>query len=175
MSNSDWDKKRTSDAYLAQVPYGLRQQMQAEAEKTGNKNANTVTALLTKNTGNQKKTEGVFNQFVSIRRKKKNLSETTVTGGVMVVPKPLLHGVERGTEDFEHTVKTSPGGKDNHVHTAYIDGFGNGDTSFDSGHRHNVVSFQVVPHQDPSGMFSHEHSGKLSPEGLPTYYPSGEM
>jgi len=139
--SSDWQNKRTKDAYLASIPYGLRQQMEADARQG----------------------KGVPAAY-----------EATVTGSFLTMPRPMYQGSVQGTEEGGFEVQTSPGGRDSHTHTAYIDGFGNGHTSTDgeNPHSHSVVSFQVAPHQGPYGMMDHEHIGELSIPGASTHDPT---
>ncbi len=146
----DWNRKRTVDAYLASVPSGLRQQMREQFE-------------------NQQK-------------------ETTVMGAIAGLPRPFLQKKEKGTEEVPHTseassmatypsndmakfsAKTSVG--DGHVHTAYVDGHGNGYTDVVDNHRHDVVSFHVADTQTADGLSWHSHPGKITVDDLPTYDPT---
>lgn len=176
MSNPVWDRKRTRDAHLAHVPYGLRQKMMREAaENEKQQDEGKVPPQFLKH---QKK-PGEQPGKSSKKKDDKQKNEATTTGMFIAMPKPMLAGTAPGHEmvdpayqDNPQGVKTSPGERDGHTHDAYIDGNGNGETSMDAGHKHSVVAGMVAPSQDSSGEHSHYHDGALDRSGSPTYEPT---
>ncbi len=66
---------------------------------------------------------------------------------------------EQGGEFFYTNLTTSPDEYDGHTHTANLHPMGNGKTSFDNAHNHDVVSFIVVPTQTDTA--TSKHPGKI--------------
>jgi len=110
--------------------------------------------------------------------------EATVSGSIgIAIPKPMWIGKERGTEerpDEEKPVNeqaisvgfTAPAG-DGHTHEVFVDcGHGNGTTSFDGGHQHDVKSFRVAPYQHAGGLQWHNHEFTANKSALPTHEPT---
>lgn len=66
---------------------------------------------------------------------------------------------------YGYSKKTGPATSDKHVHTAHMDAYGNGSTSFDNGHSHSIRAGLVAPFQDPFGVYAHDHPGLLMEPG----------
>lgn len=166
--SSSWDKKRSEDARLASIPYGLRQQMR-EQEFNAPNHAHQHTPA--------KRPESAFEAFTRLSTKSRSierLNEATTSRVIMGTPQPMHMGQTPGTEFMDKmiSVKTSPASNDGHTHDAFIDGHGNGYTSLDNDHRHDVKNFMVADVQDPSGLTMHSHPGKLDASKLPTHEPT---
>jgi len=61
-----------------------------------------------------------------------------------------LFGTLDKTQEVQKRLEGTTGrsGTNNHRHDAHVNGAGNGKTSFDEGHRHEIVNFKVREAQD---------------------------
>lgn len=96
--------------------------------------------------------------------------DEAVTGSLgMITPRPMLVTSVPGQEvrpDLGFSTMTSPSNMyDGHTHTAYYDEAGNGYTSMDMEHTHDIRSFVVSDYQTPHGQRGHGHPGQLPRQG----------
>lgn len=97
------------------------------------------------------------------------IRETTMSVALgSVSPKPMLQSVVPGVEvaptTYPYKALTAPADTDGHVHMAYYDEAGNGETDMIENHTHIVRSFVITPSTDLGDCPVHTHPGLL-PQG----------
>lgn len=192
MSVSDWERQRTLDKMFAHVPSHQRnefiERMKKEQDDMDKKNGDSKNVSVSAPKKPFLKKKGTATGQAKKAGKagdgdKKSSDDKTpkpsegvyevVTGQLgAITPRPMQVDTLPGTEVRDtqsNSATTSPGGEDQHTHTAYYDEAGNGYTApDDTGHTHEVRSFQVVDYQHPDGEMSHGHPGVLPrPERTP--------
>lgn len=119
-----------------------------------------------------KKTESAFEVFSKLtksQRRHKSIQEHQTTPRAADV---TVSPVMEVPPELSNQATTSPGGDDNHTHTAFYDEAGNGYTDYaDDGHYHFVRGFVVTPYQNDDGVNSHTHEGNLP---IPARTPGAE-
>jgi len=171
---ADWERKRTLDKMFQHVPPHLRSEFLERAKKEqddmdkkdGKKTAKVSAPPFKKSSTGQAKKAGKSSD--GDKKPKKDMSRVSevMTGQLgMVTPRPMMVDMVPGVEvrgNSSTTAETSPDEYDGHTHTAHYDEAGNGSTSEENGHYHEVRSFIVTDHQAPDGGYRSSH-----PEVLP--------